>query len=39
MPLDISKRKLMMSKLCNGAGASAIACVNLFKSIGAKIIM
>jgi len=35
--LDISKKKISDVKIVvNGAGASAIACVNLFKSIGAK---
>tara|TARA_B100000579_G_scaffold407942_1_gene395622 strand:- start:468 stop:2759 length:2292 start_codon:yes stop_codon:yes gene_type:complete len=35
--LDISKKKIENVKITvNGAGASAIACVNLFKSIGAK---
>ncbi len=35
--LDISKKKINNIKIViNGAGASAIACVNLFKSIGAK---
>ena len=35
--LDISKKKINDVKIVvNGAGASAIACVNLFKSIGAK---
>ncbi len=35
--LDISKKKINNVKIViNGAGASAIACVNLFKSIGAK---
>ncbi|MBO6485469.1 MAG: NADP-dependent malic enzyme, partial [Pelagibacteraceae bacterium] len=35
--LDVSKKKINNVKIVvNGAGASAIACVNLFKSIGAK---
>ena len=35
--LDIQKKKIGNVKIAvNGAGASAIACVNLFKSIGAK---
>ncbi len=35
--LDISKKKIQDVKITvNGAGASALACVNLFKSIGAK---
>jgi malate dehydrogenase (oxaloacetate-decarboxylating)(NADP+) len=35
--LDVSKKKINDVKIVvNGAGASAIACVNLFKSIGAK---
>ncbi len=35
--LDVSKKKIRDVKIVvNGAGASAIACVNLFKSIGAK---
>ena len=35
--LDISKRKIEDVKIVvNGAGASAIACVNLFKLLGVK---
>ncbi|MDP6785481.1 MAG: malic enzyme-like NAD(P)-binding protein, partial [Alphaproteobacteria bacterium] len=35
--LDVSKKKISDVKIVvNGAGASAIACVNLFKNIGAK---
>ena len=35
--LDISKRKIEDVKIVvNGAGASAIACVNLFKLLGGK---
>ena len=35
--LDISKKKIEEVKIVvNGAGASAIACTNLFKKIGVK---